>query len=411
LLTEETILSAVLADSEVELNGDDQTRLEARVNELTEGLKPLESMGGVIDGRAFPENMTLSEANVAVAALVAIGGEAAITTLSAGELAALAAAAESAAAVLIEVAPILSTVALQGDSSPPMPRGDIRVPMLEAVSKLVSAAALERLKELARRHTDIEVIKFVPREIPQPPPQPSGPRLPAGLLIAGVVATGAATAALLNVCFSDEKSEGSPNERFDGTETTDGEDGAEAEAQLGFARTAEEVEKDGYLTKPPGPDERRPIPIESDVDLPTNALSAEASGKHGKLEGERSQKSKQNAEVDEEYGLKRGTVVFDKTISPQKQKRHLKGTAPDEKSYLDSFDDAQTVLDAYNSGEYEFIKENTKENTVWIRVTGVSGQYVNVGNPNGLPDLNLPTNNFMIQSSKSPKVVPVNPEL
>jgi len=52
---------------------------------------------------------------------------------------------------------------------------------------------------------------------------------------------------------------------------------------LGFARTAEEVEKDGYLTKPPGPDERRPIPIESDADLPTNALSAEASGEKGDL--------------------------------------------------------------------------------------------------------------------------------
>jgi len=55
LLTEETILSAVLADSEVELNGDDQTRLEARVNELTEGLKPLESMGGSSTAEPSPK--------------------------------------------------------------------------------------------------------------------------------------------------------------------------------------------------------------------------------------------------------------------------------------------------------------------------------------------------------------------
>jgi len=84
---------------------------------------------------------------------------------------------------------------------------------------------------------------------------------------------------------------------------------------LGFARTAEEVEKDGYLTKPPGPDERRPNPIESDVETPTNALSAEASGKHGKLEGERSQKSKQNAEVDEEVLLKRAKAARDEKVS------------------------------------------------------------------------------------------------
>ncbi len=37
------------------------------------------------------------------------------------------------------------------------------------------------------------------------------------------------------------------------------------------------------------------------------------------------------------------------------------------------------------------------------------GTYVNVGNPNGLPDISVPTSVFEIQSMKTPKIVPVNP--
>jgi hypothetical protein len=104
-----------------------------------------------------------------------------------------------------------------------------------------------------------------------------------------------------------------------------------------------------------------------------------------------------------------GKLNFAKNVSPQKMVRHLEGTAPSYKSYFSSIDGAQAVLDAYNSGNYRLISENIKQSTVLIEVQGVTGRYINVGNPNGLPDLNLPTNRFMIQSTSSPKVVSVNP--
>ncbi len=105
----------------------------------------------------------------------------------------------------------------------------------------------------------------------------------------------------------------------------------------------------------------------------------------------------------------RGSVQFRSKLSTQKQMRHLRGTAAPNRSYFDSIDDAQAVLDAYNSGNYKLISQNPAQNTVTIEVKNITGRYVNIDNPKGLPDLNLPTNKFMIQSSKAPKVVPVNP--
>lgn len=106
----------------------------------------------------------------------------------------------------------------------------------------------------------------------------------------------------------------------------------------------------------------------------------------------------------------KGTVQYTQTVSQQKQMRHLQGSAPTNKSYLNSLEDAQKVLNAYNSGNYRLISENPKQSTVVIEVKTVSGTYINVGNPNGLPDVNKPTSIFMIQSSSSPKIVPVNPD-
>lgn len=106
---------------------------------------------------------------------------------------------------------------------------------------------------------------------------------------------------------------------------------------------------------------------------------------------------------------KTGNVVYSPNVSQQKQMRHLLGTAPPNKSYLNSLDDAQKVLDAYNSGNYRLISENVKQSSVVIEVKEITGRYINIGNPNGLPDVNKPTNIFMIQSSGSPKIVPVNP--
>ncbi len=105
----------------------------------------------------------------------------------------------------------------------------------------------------------------------------------------------------------------------------------------------------------------------------------------------------------------KGTVQFADKVSVQKMERHLKGSAPENKSYLSNIEDAQKVLDSYNSGNYTLINENPSQSTVNIKVDNVTGTYVNTGNPNGLPDIKVPTNNFMIQSGSSPKVVPINP--
>ena len=104
-----------------------------------------------------------------------------------------------------------------------------------------------------------------------------------------------------------------------------------------------------------------------------------------------------------------GTVVYSPNVSQQKQMRHIQGTVLANKSYLNSLDDAQNVLDAYNSGNHRLISENAKQSTVVIEVKGITGRYINTGNPNGLPDVNKPTNIFMIQSSGSRKILPVNP--
>ena len=89
--------------------------------------------------------------------------------------------------------------------------------------------------------------------------------------------------------------------------------------------------------------------------------------------------------------------------------KHIQGAASANKSYLNSLDDVQKVLDAYNSGKYRLISKNVKQSTVVIEVKGITGRYINTGHPNGLPDINKPTNIFMIQSSGSLKIVPVNP--
>ena len=103
-------------------------------------------------------------------------------------------------------------------------------------------------------------------------------------------------------------------------------------------------------------------------------------------------------------------LIFASQISIQKQTRHLKGSAPSGKSYLNSAQDAQKVLDAYNNGNAVLISRSYNKNSIVIRVDSVTGIYVNINNPNGLPDIIKPTNIFMIDSTKSPKIVPVNPD-
>jgi len=104
-----------------------------------------------------------------------------------------------------------------------------------------------------------------------------------------------------------------------------------------------------------------------------------------------------------------GTLQFAKKVSPQKVARHVRGTAPEGKSVFESVDDAQAVLDAYHSGNYRLLSENVNKSQVVIEVPTVKGTYINKNNPNGLPDIEAPTNVFMIQGITAPKPVPVNP--
>lgn len=94
-------------------------------------------------------------------------------------------------------------------------------------------------------------------------------------------------------------------------------------------------------------------------------------------------------------------------ISPQKQARHLKDTAPPDKSYLSSMKDAQQVLDATRNGQAKIISVDPIKNSVVVQYQNVIGTYINRGGAVGLPDIIKDTNLFMIQGGN--KVVPVNP--
>ncbi|WP_405883062.1 polymorphic toxin type 50 domain-containing protein [Streptomyces sp. NBC_01136] len=94
------------------------------------------------------------------------------------------------------------------------------------------------------------------------------------------------------------------------------------------------------------------------------------------------------------------------TISRQKQDRHiLGGNGYRGGGYFNSHADAQAVLDAYQAGTAE-IMGITKTGNIQIRVPSVVG-YDN--NP-GMNRFGVPTNIFMIKGTKSPSVVPMNPQ-
>lgn len=74
--------------------------------------------------------------------------------------------------------------------------------------------------------------------------------------------------------------------------------------------------------------------------------------------------------------------------------------------YLDSVADAQKVLDAYRSGQAKIIG-TTSQGFPIVRFDGVTGTNVNLG----VNITNQPTNVFIIKGTKSPSVVPTNPNL
>jgi RHS repeat-associated protein len=97
-------------------------------------------------------------------------------------------------------------------------------------------------------------------------------------------------------------------------------------------------------------------------------------------------------------------MAVNATVSAQKQARHVLGARQyGGKSYFNSADDAQRVLNDYRSGAAEVL--GVKGTDVVVRTPNVTGFNHNPGA--GFP--NQPTNVFFIKGSSSPSVVPHNP--
>jgi len=92
------------------------------------------------------------------------------------------------------------------------------------------------------------------------------------------------------------------------------------------------------------------------------------------------------------------------TISVQKQARHLAGTAKSGGGYMNTIEEAQSVLDAVQSGKATYLG-TTKAGFPVYRVDGITGTNVNYG----VGITAQPTNVFIIKGTVSPSVVPTSP--
>ena len=92
----------------------------------------------------------------------------------------------------------------------------------------------------------------------------------------------------------------------------------------------------------------------------------------------------------------------------QKQLRHIAGRPELEArgggGFLNSVDDAQKVLDAYRIGQVKILGKNAQGFPV-VKFEGVTGINVNAG----VGITGQPTNVFIIKGTKSPSIVPANP--
>lgn len=92
----------------------------------------------------------------------------------------------------------------------------------------------------------------------------------------------------------------------------------------------------------------------------------------------------------------------------QKQLRHIAGTQQLEArgggGFLNSVSDAQKLLDAYHTGQVKILGRNAQGFPV-VKFEGVTGTNVNLGV--GITD--QATNVFIIKGTKSPSIVPTNP--
>ena len=88
----------------------------------------------------------------------------------------------------------------------------------------------------------------------------------------------------------------------------------------------------------------------------------------------------------------------------QKQARHIAGSAPQGKGFLNSQADAQKVLNAVHNGTAQYLGTSSQGHVI-VRCTSVTGTNVNLG----ARISGQPTNVFMIKGTASPSVVPTNP--
>ena len=97
-------------------------------------------------------------------------------------------------------------------------------------------------------------------------------------------------------------------------------------------------------------------------------------------------------------------------VSAQKQSRHIEGGIdsrtgqPTKGSVMRSQEDAQQVLDAYNSGQTIVIGK-TQQGFPIVKYDGVTG----INNNVGAGFINQETNVFIIKGTKSPSIVPTDP--
>jgi hypothetical protein len=115
-------------------------------------------------------------------------------------------------------------------------------------------------------------------------------------------------------------------------------------------------------------------------------------------------KTLKGAITTEEVAERGITNELSKTISVQKQARHIVGTAKEGEGYLNSVKDAQSVLDAVHSGEAAYMGTSKAGHLIY-KFDGVTGTNVNLGA--GITG--QPTNVFMIKGTVNPTVVPTNP--
>jgi RHS repeat-associated protein len=111
-----------------------------------------------------------------------------------------------------------------------------------------------------------------------------------------------------------------------------------------------------------------------------------------------------------------GVVTLDNPIQPNggkspfakkvslKQQRHLQGSAGKGKGFLNSMQDAQSVLDAVHNGQAQFLG-NTNNGFPVFKYSNITGTNVNLGA--GFPA--QPTNVFIIKGTTRPSIVPTNP--